>query len=151
MAAIVLSMIECMESMMEVSMGEAKRRKALGLGSVKSEQWRKTWNESSFLGNVQNLMSKDSETFAGGLTFDEGFSFFREILKRAETLNEWAEKRKHIAKLIRSAMDVTVIGANPSDEVMNFIADARGDRPIAFLDKRPREFDAFLKRRRISQ
>jgi hypothetical protein len=151
MAPIVLSMIECMGNRMEVSMGEAKRRKALGLGSAKSEQWRKTWNESSFLGNVQNFMNKDSETFYGDLIFDEGFSFFGEILKRAETSYEWAEKRKHLAKLIRSAIDVFVIGANPSDEVMKFIDDARGDRPIAFFDKRPREFDAFLKRRRISQ
>jgi hypothetical protein len=142
-----------------IEMGEAKRRKALGGGSSQYGAWaqkkckakRVEWTESSFIGNVQTFMDINGESFLGDLILDEGFSFLREILRRAEISLEWAKKRDHMATLIRSARDVVIIGVDPKAEEVEFLEESRGGRQIIFLETKPRKVDELLKKMGAAQ
>jgi hypothetical protein len=142
MASIVLSMIECMGNAMEVSMGEAKRRKALGLESAQGDFWEiKKRCSRYYVGlpslepYVQAFMDITPEAFRleQNSIIPIEFALIGELLKRSKTSSEWERKRDHVAKVIGAATDLVVVGGDPKIEEIQFLAEARGDSSFVWL------------------
>jgi hypothetical protein len=91
-------------------MGESKRRKALGLGSAKGTDWKKSggyslkidWLDLGFERAVDWISNMKPEVIpqVRFLSIPETFLFVRQLLDRANTSPEWAAKRDKVATLI---------------------------------------------------
>jgi hypothetical protein len=136
-------MIEYMDNTMEVSMGEAKRRKALGFGSAKGKDWKEPtntiliidWRDLGFKRAVDYLLNLRldlfSSHFGNTIRIEDIFAFVSELLDRASVSHEWAVKRDCIANVLRVAHGSLFIGDPINLEGIEFIEKAIG-RPLNF-------------------
>jgi hypothetical protein len=136
-------------------MGEAKRRKALGLGSAKGNNWKSTkrlnlyfWlNEfmdldPEFLAESRGIFMIDDDFDNDDLCEGDGLSFLGSILQSTNLSPDGAATRTHLASLIASAGCLFITGDEPTLEVVKFLSEAKGQAMVFKNPETKRKFEA---------